>query len=216
MQELAKLAGVEQLMDIIQPYAPPEKVPKFDALKPCLWACNLSAADQARVFVRTCVHDRMLPLLTKGQAASEQMSALCKSLKSLCQGVPTDADAILVGGVGEVLELSSFFLTLLDEDAHADPDALERIDTIMAAGSKSNARVWVQKGVQQQAWYKGLESSLHKRFLAYKCMVPEMKQTMEQMKQVGLQGDPAQMKACVGCAWGFRSTLAWVCETRKG
>ena len=154
---------------------------KFDALKPRLWACNLSVADVARVFVRSAVHDRMLPLITKGEAGSEQMKTLCAALKALCEAAPAEGDAILIGGTTEVLELAVLFTTLLSDSAHEDPEALQRIDAIMAPGSKSNASNWVQKGVQQQPWYKARESSLRKRFLAFKSMAPELRDAIPRL-----------------------------------
>ena len=176
----------EEWRDIIFPFKVNEG---FDAKKPKLGAAELSCTDRARIFNRIAIHDKLLTGVSQGQSGAESVARSCKAIISVTTAEHGEDDPILCQAVHEVHDVATFLLALLEPEVESE-SFMEKLDVIMKSQGDESSRTLIQKGVQQQEYYRNLERDLRRGHMGCKTLLPEVAAQLS-----ALQGDNVEARA---------------------
>ena len=180
---------VEKRGAIISPY---KTGLEFDALSPRLGSTELSATDRAKLFLRTGVHDKLLPLVLRGWESESRLKLICEKLLEICSQLPKDEDTVMSTAVEEMKIAASFLKELIAPDMN-DKECLQKLDAVMSDRSESGAKQLVLKAVQEQTFYLLKEKDLRKNYIAYKSLMPEIEAASKKLST----GDLSSRRAAV-------------------
>ena len=156
---------------------------EFVATSPSLGCTPLSATDKARTFNRAVVHDLLLPKISAGEPASESLRVHCEAILSIAEALPGATEPVLSTTITEAGMIAEGLLALLSPRAEESDGFLEQIDALFAGGAEpDDTKTLIQKGLQQNQFYRSLERDLRKTAVGCKTLLPDIAQQMEKLK----------------------------------
>ena len=167
----AKSASYDTWLDIVFPEQKRgEEQEAWDPMQPKLCACKFSGSDRYRILMRSIIHERMIPTLTRGQAGLSDLRALTTALGELiCKATSVDlSDVVAESSIDEIKDLH-LFVSALQGDIEAKPDTF---DIVMVATEGSKALV--KQCVRQTPYWRNKEKDMRQLHVAKMTVLPEV------------------------------------------